>query len=106
MNVVPLMNVLPMRSAAIWTHGAERFVRRASDARGSGTRRVVATGVNCPTSAVSGESTPPVVSSGRRSRTGLFALTMMNRAPYHLRAWRDYRVDIIGLFADSRLACG
>jgi hypothetical protein len=66
--------------------------------------RFIARAVNCPTSAPSDAHTSPLMTHKGRSPRGLFALTMMNHAPYHLRAWRDYRVDIIELFAASRRA--
>ena|SRR5580658_290237 len=69
--------------------------------RGSG---VLTRGANCPTTAPSHEQNPPVATHKRRGQRGLFALTTVNRAPYHLRAWRDYRVDIIELFAGPWLA--
>jgi hypothetical protein len=63
--------------------------------------RVHSRGVNCPTAAPSDEKNPPAATAGSPGQNGLFALTMMNRAPYHLRAWRDYHVDIIELLAGS-----
>ena len=36
----------------------------------------------------------------RRGAWGLLTLTTLNRAPYHLRARREYLVNIVGYFAD------